>query len=72
MILRPDIVGIYVQCKTCGRQKQPVGRASYTTMCNIGCPGYLKGPRPGQLWPGESEKHYGHPVGNEGITERRR
>ena len=72
MILRPGIVGIYVQCKTCGRQKQPVGRANYTAMCDEGCPGYLDVPKPGQLWPGETEKQFGYPVGNDGITERRR
>ena len=74
MILRPDIVGIYVQCKACGRQKQPVGRdaSAVVTMCDEGCTGYMEAPKPGQLWPGESEKQFGYPVGNDGITERRR
>ena len=71
MILRRGIVGIWVQCATCGRQKQPVGRATYTAMCDVGCPGYLKSPKPGQLWPGETEKQFGQPVGNDGIAERR-
>ena len=72
MILRSGIVGIYVKCATCGLQKQPVGRVAFTAMCNEGCLGYLKAPRPGHLWPGESEAQFGQPVGNNGITERRR
>ena len=66
MILRPGIVGIYVKCATCERQKQPVGRDSYTAMCDENCPGYFRAPKAGQLWPGESEKQFGHPVGNDG------
>ena len=72
MILRTGIVGVYVKCKTCGRQKQPVGRGTYTNLCDAGCPGYRKDPKPGSLWPGESETQYGHTAGNDGITERRR
>ena len=72
MILRPGIVGVYVKCATCGRQKQPFGRGSGAVMCNINCSGYWEKPKPGSLWPGESEKQFGHPVGNDGITERRR
>ena len=72
MILRSGIVGIYVKCKTCDLQKKPLGRDAPVTMCDEGCTGHMDAPKPGQLWPGESEKQFGYPVGNDGITERRR
>ena len=72
MILRRGIVGIYVKCATCDRQKHPVGRDSYTAMCDEDCPGYWEKPKPGLLWPGETEIQFGSTVGNDGITERRR
>ena len=72
MILRPGIVGIYVKCMTCGRQKKAIGRYTAAIRCDEDCQGYWEKPKPGQLWPGESETQFGHPVGNDGITERRR
>ena len=72
MILRTGIVGIYVKCAACGLQKKPLGRDPRFIMCEEDCPGYMDAPKPGQLWPGESEQQFGHPVGNDGITERRR
>jgi hypothetical protein len=44
-----------VVCHECGRRKCPQGRDSAPghDLCDFDCIGYLQGPRPSTLWPGE-------------------
>ncbi len=37
--------------------------------CNFECEGYSDDPRPGDLWPGESEKEFGYPVTSDATKE---
>lgn len=59
-------VGISVYCKTCGREKQPHGRsvspAVHGAYCDEECEGYRQEPRPGCLFPGETEEDFGNAV----------
>lgn len=57
-------VGVEVRCGTCGRQKQPHGRSAPLGhgLCDSDCPGYNQEPKPGCLWPGETERDFGFPV----------
>ena len=74
--LRSDVIGLAIECAVCGNMKKPVGRSgpmgvSYCTPPwpgEHGCPGYYEAPRPGSLWPGESEADFGYPVQNDGTT----
>lgn len=54
--------GVAVECRVCGRTKQPIGRdasgAQY--LCNFECDGYYQEPLPGDLWPGEMRAGFGH------------
>lgn len=70
-------VGVYVSCVVCGDMKKPVGRsgplgASYCEpeWDGHGCPGYWEEPRPGSLWPNETEEEFGYPVGPDGTEEQ--
>jgi len=71
MDLNPRKVGIAVECRNCGRTKKPVGRSAPTemanSMCDNECSGYRLDPKPGSLWPGETEETFGHFVGNHGV-----
>ena len=61
------LIGIHVNCTTCGRTKAPHGRSvplvggsSYCTPDD--CDGYSEAPLAGCLWPGETEEAFGYPV----------
>lgn len=64
-------VGIAVRCNLCGRNKAPfwrsIGYGLY--LCERDCPGYYQDPRPGSLWPGETEKEFGYPIISAGTKE---
>lgn len=66
-------IGIAVQCLTCGLRKKPIGRSAPLEManglCDDECPGYREEPRPGSLWPGETEEEFGFPVGADGTKQ---
>jgi len=70
--LRDDVIGVAVECATCGDMKAPLGRSVPlgVSMCRDECSGYRSRPFPGSLWPGESEAQFGYPVGNDGTTAR--
>ncbi len=70
--LDPNKVGALVRCAHCGIQKQPVGRSAgiHAYYCDHECPGYYESPRPGSLWPGESEVDFGYAVGDAGTYRR--
>jgi hypothetical protein len=69
--LRASRVGVRVRCGECGRTKKPIGRSEPlgVSYCNDECHGYRNNPRPGSLWPGESEADFGYPVGADGTTD---
>lgn len=50
-----EIGGALVECATCGYLKGPLGRSAPMESCYCGwdCAGYMRDPKPGQLWPGE-------------------
>ncbi len=64
-------IGIAVNCAQCGLRKKPIGRCAPLEManglCDYECPGYVKEPQPGSLWPGESSEEYGFPVADVGT-----
>jgi hypothetical protein len=47
------------ECTVCGMRKKPIGRdagvAMGNSLCDHECSGYYSDPKPGYLWPGESE-----------------
>lgn len=67
-------VGVAVECTRCRLRKIPRGRSASMEManslCDHECPGYYEDPRPGSLWPGESQEDFGYPVGADGTEER--
>jgi hypothetical protein len=68
-------VEIVVRCARCGRPKAPIGRsvpvATWNGWCtNDQCEGYSEPPFVGSLWPNETEKDFGYPVGSTGTEER--
>ena len=67
MMLRTTVFGRYVECAVCGQQKKPIGRDSSRSLCDDDCRGYDSDPKPGDLWPGESEKEFGCAVGPHGL-----
>lgn len=74
-MLDPNKVGVAVVCEVCGYQKKPIGRSApmgvpYCAEAydGEGCDGYYIDPRPGSLWPGESEADFGYPAQNAGTT----
>lgn len=62
-------VGIAVYCTVCHLRKKPRGRsaapAEANSLCDSDCPGWHLEPKPGDLWPGETEKEFGYPCGDE-------
>jgi len=54
-------IGIAVMCSECGLQKKPHGRSASDMIhyCDESCAGYLTEPKPGCMWPGETEKEFG-------------
>lgn len=56
-------VGIRVTCGICGRTKQPHGRSApmASSYCDSDCEGYNENPRPGCLWPGETDEDFEYP-----------
>ena len=58
-------VGAAAVCVVCGLRKNPWGRAAplemANSLCDHECPGYLKAPWVGDLWPGESREEFGYP-----------
>lgn len=69
--LRETRVGVIVRCSKCGLAKAPVGRSvpMMAAYCDDRCGGYLEPPRPGSLWPGESEADFGYAVGSDGTSD---
>jgi hypothetical protein len=57
-------VGIAVNCKVCGLRKKPVGRSApmemANSLCDWECPGYNQDPKPGHLWPDETQEEFGY------------
>lgn len=58
-------VGVAVTCAVCGRTKKPAGRSLAPTMAGSycdgwECDGYWQDPKPGNLWPGETQEEYGY------------
>ncbi len=64
-------VGVSVQCTVCHRTKQPVGRSAPLGMslCDSDCAGYRLDPKPGVLWPRETEEDFGYAIGLHGWKE---
>lgn len=59
-----SLVGISVRCAACGRVKVPHGRSVAPEMAEVcctahNCVGYDYDPKPGCLWPNESEDDLG-------------
>ncbi len=69
--LSPTRIGVAVTCSYCKRTKDPIGRSvpHGQSGCDGECPGYRQDPRPGSLWPGESEEDFGFPVNTDGTTD---
>jgi hypothetical protein len=65
-------VGIAVYCEMCNRQKAPIGRSAPMgcELCDDDCEGYRDDPKPGSLWPGETEEDFGYPVGPNATEEK--
>lgn len=63
-------IGVPVYCARCERRKAPVGRSVPVGMdlCDRQCPGYELDPKPGELWPRESNRTFGYPVRLEGTV----
>jgi hypothetical protein len=57
-------VGVSVICTVCGLRKKPVGRSAplemANSLCDDECYGYRLDPKPGQLWPGETQEEFGY------------
>lgn len=67
-------VGISVECKKCGQTKAPRGRsvaaAMWNSMCTDDrCSDYYNDPKPGDLWPGETEEEFGYPISSNATRE---
>jgi hypothetical protein len=64
-------VGVAIDCAVCGYVKKPIGRSAPMELryCDDDCPGYRQSPRPGSLWPRESEADFGYPVDRDGTNE---
>lgn len=63
-------IGIRVTCTVCGRQKLPHGRSAPIGLVHCDedrCPGYRMEPRPGCLWPGETDEEFGFPCCDDGT-----
>lgn len=60
--------GILVHCSLCGLMKKPRGRSEplgveYCTSHT--CCAYWDDPKPGDLWPGETDAEFGYPCGDD-------
>jgi len=57
-------VGKAVDCTICGLRKKPQGRSAplemANSLCDSECPGYYEDPKPGSLWPGETQEEFGY------------
>lgn len=57
-------VGVIVYCTLCHRVKKPCGRSAPMetagSYCDSDCSGYYEEPKPGQLWPGETQEEFGY------------
>jgi hypothetical protein len=64
-------VGIEVRCTVCSYMKKPHGRSAPLGLvyCDADCPGYNESPRPGCLWPGETEQDYGYEVCSNAVKK---
>ncbi len=78
-MLDPNKVGAFLYCAKCHQMKKPRGRSAPlgANYCEpphpgdppgFGCDGYYEEPKPGSLWPGESEVDFGYEVGDVGTT----
>lgn len=62
--MEPTKIGVTVYCKTCQDRKQPHGRSAPMDSCycdSHSCNGYHDEPKPGCLWPGETDADFGYP-----------
>ena len=59
-------VGVSVRCKTCGINKAPRGRSIPfgSFLCGPDCAGFDQDPKPGDLWPGETDADFGYACGD--------
>lgn len=63
-----DRAEVAVYCTTCNLRKTPLGRcAGWNGICDSMCPGYYAEPHVGSLWPGETARSFGFPVGSVGT-----
>ena len=64
IIVSDEKAGKAVDCVVCGRRKKPVGRSApmemANSLCDQDCEGYYQEPKPGQLWPGETQEEFGY------------
>jgi hypothetical protein len=70
--LRVSRVGVVVTCQVCDYMKKPNGRSAPMGLryCeDDNCAYYWHAPKPGSLWPNESEADFGYPVGADGTTD---
>jgi hypothetical protein len=68
-------IGISVTCPKCLLTKAPRGRSvsmdTYGSYCNRDiCPYYWDDPKPGDLFPGETEQEFGYTVSANAIREQ--
>jgi hypothetical protein len=42
---------------------------NFEDLCNSNCPGYRNDPKPGDLWPGETEEEFGYQVSENAVRE---
>ena len=65
-------VGISVECIICGLTKKPHGRSAPlgSSYCDDDCYGYDMEPKPGCLWPGETEEDFGYKVCDNAVEAR--
>lgn len=64
-------IGIEVRCALCGHAKKPHGRSAPLSdyYCDDECPGYDAEPKPGCLWPGETEADFGYQICSHATRE---
>ena len=69
--MNPNKFGIVNICMVCAMEKAPRGRSIPVplsdALCTSNCAGYYADPRPGSLWPHESEADFGYPVSDAGT-----
>ena len=64
-------IGIEVCCSACGHVKKPHGRSAPlgSVYCDESCPGYELEPKPGCLWPRETEADFGFKICSNATVE---